>query len=110
MARQKLAVVLDGRSLSVILPVGGDRPNAMRADGDDPGGLAAGERLQVRFGQLLEYEIIARAASGIAGTLFFAQDAEGGSQVPHDAGEIGNDLATLGIVGSHAAQPQAIFL
>ena len=65
---------------------------------------------KVGFGELLEEEIVAEAADGIAGALFFAEHAVAGAEVIHHAGEVGDDLAALGIVSAHAAEPQAVFL
>ncbi len=62
------------------------------------------------FGELLEEEIVAEAADGVAGAFLLAQNAVAGAEVVHDAGEVGDDLAALGVVGAHAAQPQAVFL
>ena len=65
---------------------------------------------QVLFGQLLEDQIVSETAGRVAGAFFFFQDAEGGTDVRHDAGEIGDDFAAFGIVSAHAAQPEAVFL
>ena len=58
----------------------------------------------------LKDKIVAQPARRIAGAFFFLQNAEGGSEMLHDAGEVGDDLATLGVVSSHAAEPEAILL
>jgi hypothetical protein len=59
---------------------------------------------------LLEDEIVAEAADGVAGAFFLAQDAVAGAEVVHDAGEVGDDLAAFGVVAAHAAEPEAILL
>ena len=68
------------------------------------------QSFKIRFGQLLEEQIVAEAAHGIAGALFLAQNAVAGAEVVHDAGEVGDDFAALGVVAAHAAEPEAIFL
>ena len=50
------------------------------------------------FGEVLEDEVVAEAAGGVAGAFFLLEDAEGGAEVVHDAGEVGDDLAAVGIV------------
>ena len=62
------------------------------------------------FGELLEEEVVAEAADGVAGAFFLAQDAVAGAEVVHDAGEVGDDLAAFGVVAAHAAEPQTVFL
>src|SRR5512146_3540452 len=105
-ARQELAVVFDGRSVAVfpgMLPiVGRNRAHAMRADRDDFAYLASLQGIEVRFGELLEHQIVAQPPGRIACTLLFLQNAEGGFQVPHHLGEGGDDLAALRIVSAHA--------
>ena len=68
------------------------------------------EGLQAGFGQVLEDEVVAQAAGGVAGAFFLPQHAEGGAEVVHDAGEVGDDLAAVGVVAAHAAEPEAVLL
>ena len=77
---------------------------------DDLLHLVLREGFEVRLGELLEEQVVAEAADGIAGAFLLAQDAVAGAEVVHDAGEVGDDLAALGIVSAHAAEPEAIFL
>ena len=93
-----------------LFPVFLDGADAVGADGDDLFYFVLREGFEVGFGELLEEEIVAEAADGIAGALLFAEDAVAGAEVVHDAGEVGDDFAAFGIVAAHAAEPEAIFL
>ncbi len=103
-------MVLDFRGRAVLLPVFLDGADAVGADGDDLLDLVLGEGFEVGFGELLKDQVVAKAADGVAGALFLAQDAVAGAEVIHHAGEVGHDLAAFGVVSAHAAKPQAIFL
>ena len=103
-------MVLDCGRRAVLLPVFLNGAHAMRADGDDLFDFVLRKGFEIGLGQLLEDEIVAQAADRVAGAFFFAQDAIACAQVIHDAGEVGDDLAALGVVAAHAAQPQTIFL
>src|ERR1017187_5319144 len=91
-------MVLDVGSDAEVAPVGGDGADAVGADGDDLLDFRRMELLQAMFGESLENEIVAQAAGGVSGAFLFAQDAKGGAEVVHDAGEVGDDLAAVGIV------------
>ena len=82
----------------------------MGADGDDFLDFVLREGFEIGFGELLEDEIVAEAADGVAGAFLLAQHAEAGAEIVHHAGKVGDDFAAFGIVSAHAAQPQAIFL
>ena len=110
MAREELAVVLDFGWGTVFFPVFLDGADAVGADGDDFLDFILGQGSQVGLGELLEEEIVAEAADWVAGAFFFAKNAIARAQEVHDAGEVGDDLAALGVVGAHAAEPQTIFL
>ena len=103
-------MVFDLRWRAELLPVLLNGADAMRADGDDLLDLVLREGFQVRFSELLEEQIVAEAADGIAGAFFLAQYAVAGAEVVHHAGEVGNDLAAFRIVSAHAAEPEAILL
>jgi hypothetical protein len=109
-AGHELAVVLDLGGDAEVAPVGGDGADAVGADGDDLLDLLRGEGGEAGFGEVLEDEVVAEAAGGVAGAFFFLEDAEGGAEVVHDAGEVGDDLAAVGVVGAHAAEPEAVLL
>ena len=110
MAGHEFAVVFDFGGDAELAPVGGDGADAVGADGDDLLDLLRGEGLQAGFGERLEDEVVAEAAGGVAGAFLFFEDAEGGAEVVHDAGEVGDDLAAVGIVAAHAAEPEAVLL
>ena len=103
-------MVLDFGRRAEFLPVFLNGADAVRADGDDLLDLVLREGFEVGFGELLEEEIVAEAADGIAGAFFLAQDAVAGAEVVHHAGEVGDDFAAFGVVSAHAAEPEAIFL
>ncbi len=103
-------MVLDLGRRAVLFPVFLDGADAVGADGDDLFDFVLGEGFEVGFGELLEEEVVAEAADGVAGAFFLAQDAVACAEVVHDAGEVGDDLAALGVVSAHAAEPQAILL
>ena len=63
-SRQKLAVMFDSNAGAVIFS---DRAHAVRADGQQLGRLRRADLFPVEFGQLLEHQVIAQAARGIAG-------------------------------------------
>ena len=109
-AGQKFAVMLDLGRCAVLLPVFLDGADAVRADGDDLLDLVLRQGFEIGFGQLLEEQIVAQAADGVAGAFFLAQDAVACAEVVHHAGEVGDDLAAFGVVAAHAAEPQAILL
>src|SRR5581483_3782177 len=104
-ARQKLAMVLDGRRRAVGFPVFLNRAYAMRTDGDYFFNFGLGEGFEIGLGELLEDEIITQAAYGVAGALLFAEHAEAGAEVLHDLRECSDDFAPFGIVAAHAAEP-----
>ena len=109
-AGHELTMVLDLRRCAVFLPVFLDGADAVGADGDDLANLVQREGFEVFFGELLEEQIVAEAANGVAGALLFAEDAEAGAEVAHDAGEVGDDLAAFGIVAAHATEPETVLL
>src|ERR1017187_9563476 len=82
----------------------------MRADGDDLLDFVLRQGFEIGFGELLKEEIVAEAADGVACALFLAKHAIARSEKVHDAGKVGDNLAALGVVSAHAAQPQAILL
>ena len=108
--RHELAVVFNFRRCAVFLPVFLDGADAMRADRHDLFYFILGQGFEVGFGELLEEQVVAETANRIAGAFLFAQDAEAGAEVAHDACKVGDDLAALGIVAAHAAEPKAVFL
>ena len=97
----------DGPELPPIFRHG---PDTMWADRDDLLNSCLRKRLQVRFGELAEYQVIAQAARWSAGTTFFFEHSKARTEVLHYRSESGNNLAAPRIVRSHAAQPQAVFL
>ena len=109
-AGHELGVVFDFGGDAELAPVGGDGADAVRADGDDLLDLGGLEGFEAGLGEGLEDEVVAETAGGVAGAFFFLQDAEGGAEVLHDAGEVGDDLAALGVVAAHAAEPEAVLL
>jgi hypothetical protein len=109
-AGEELGVVLDLGGDAVGAPVGGDGADAVRTDGDDLLDLGGLEGLEAGFGEALEDQIVAETTSRVAGAFLFLEDAEGGAEVGHDAGEVGDDLAALGVVAAHAAEPEAVLL
>ena len=110
MAGEEFGVVFDVGGGAEVAPVGGDGADAVGADGDDLLDLLRGEGGEAGFGERLEDEVVAEAAGGVAGAFLLAQDAEGGAEVGHDAGEVGDDLAGVGVVAAHAAEPEAVLL
>jgi len=109
-AGHELTMVLDLRRCAVFLPVFLDGADAVGADGDDLANLVQREGFEVFFGELLEEQIVAETANGIACTFLFAEDAEAFAEVAHDAGEVGDDLAAFGIVAAHATEPETVLL
>ncbi len=109
-AGEEFGVVFDVRGDAEFAPVIGDGADAVGADGDDLLDLLRGEGGEAGFGEGLEGEVVAEPAGWVAGTSLFLEDAEGGAEVGHDAGEVGDDLAAVGIVGAHAAEPKAVLL
>ena len=103
MAGQEFAVVLDLGRGAVLLPVFLNGADAVRADGDDFLDFVLREVFKVGFGELLEEQIVAETADGVAGAFFLAQDAVAGAEVVHHAGEVGDNFAAFGIVAAHAA-------
>ena len=73
-ARKKFAVVFDLRRRAELLPVFLNGADAMRADRHDFLHLVLGEGFQIRFGELLEEQVIAESANRIAGAFLLAQD------------------------------------
>ena len=110
MACHELAVMLELGRCAIFLPVFLDGAHAMRADGDDLLDLVLRECFEIGLGELLEEQIVAETADGVAGAFLFAQDAEACAEIAHDAGEVGDNLAAFGIVAAHAAEPQAVLL
>ncbi len=110
MAGHEFAVVLDFGGNAELAPVVRDGADAVGADGDDLLNFLSLEGLQAGFGEGLEDEVVAQAARRIAGALLLSEDAEGSAEMVHDAGKVGDDLAAVGIVGSHAAEPEAVLL
>ena len=110
MAGHEFGVVFDVGRDAEVAPVGRDGADAVGADGDDLLDFRRVQLLQAMLGEVLEDEVVAETAGGIAGTFFFLEDAEAGAEVGHDAGEVGDDLAAVRVVGAHAAEPEAVFL
>ena len=54
-----------------VAPVGGDGADAVGADGDDLLDFLRGEGCEAGFGEGLEDQVVAQAAGGVAGALFF---------------------------------------
>ena len=109
-AGKEFAVVFDFGWGAEFFPVFLDGANAVGADGDDLLDFVLREGFEIGLGELLEEQIVAEAADGIAGAFFFAEDAVAGAEVVHNAGEVGDDLAALGIVAAHTTEPEAVFL
>ncbi len=109
-ARHELAVMLDLGRRAVILPVLRDGADAVRADRHNLRDLLLLEDLEILLGKLLEDQVIAQPADGIAGAFFFLEDPEAGAEVLHDLRERSDNLAALRIIGAHAAEPQAVLL
>src|SRR5690348_2502761 len=110
MAGHELAVMLDLGRPAEFFPVYGNRTHAMRADGDDLSHFGLIQGFEILFGELLEHQVIAQAAGRIASAFFFFENAEGSSEVRHYARKRRDDFAALRIIGTHAAQPQTVFL
>src|SRR6185437_15608498 len=107
MAGEEFGVMLDLRRDAKFAPVSGDGAHTVWADGDDLLNACRFERFEARFGERLKDQVVAEAAGGVAGAFFSAQHAEGCAEMPHDAREVCNDLASARIVPAHAAQPEA---
>ena len=109
-SRQELAVVFDLRRRAELFPVFLNCAHAMRADGDDLFHLVLRERFEIGFGELLEDEIVAQAADGIAGAFLLAQDAKAGAEIVITRAKSAMISRPFGSYAAHAAKPQAILL
>jgi len=80
------------------------------ADGNQAGRFGGADGLDIGLGQPRNRQVVAQPARRIAGAFLFAQHAKTDAGVAEQARQRQYDLTSLGIVGAHAAQPQAVFL
>src|SRR3974390_84254 len=80
-ASEEFAVVLDFGRRAELLPVFLDGANAVRANRDDLLDLVLCGGFEIGFGELLEKQIVAEPANGIAGAFLLAQDAVARAEV-----------------------------
>src|SRR5579863_4641780 len=110
MPSQELAVMLDFGRRAVGLPILLNRAHAVWADRDYFPGFGLSQGFKVRFGQLLEQQIVAETPYWVAGAPFLAQNAKANFEVTHDPDQSQKNIATARVVCAHASQPEAIFL